>query len=345
MDFQVRRDDLRVTRDAPLTPPGELAPGEVRVRLVRFSYTANNLTYGAMGEALRYWSFFPAADGWGRIPVWGDAEVVASAADGVIAGDRFFGYYAPCSESVLTVRTTRRGVVEISPHRTELPPVYNQYVRVDDDDELRVVFQPLFGTAFFIDDQLAEEASADRVLLGSASSKTAYATAHLLSERADGPEVVGLTSAGNAGFVRSLGFYDAVVEYGQELPGGDAVFVDMSGSARLRRDVHEAYGERLQASIAVGFTHWQDRPAGGEDLPGPAPRFFFAPERVVKRSGDWGGAELGRRVDEAMQRFLAAIEGKVAIEHGTGYEDLRRVHLAFADGTADPRAAHVLTAA
>ena len=49
------------------------------------------------------------------------------------------------------------------------------------------------------------------MLLSSASSKTAYGLAHLVHAR--GIKVIGLTSAGNADFVKSLGCYDEVVTY------------------------------------------------------------------------------------------------------------------------------------
>lgn len=29
-----------------------------------------------MGDAVRYWEFFPADEPWGQIPVWGFAELV-----------------------------------------------------------------------------------------------------------------------------------------------------------------------------------------------------------------------------------------------------------------------------
>ena len=49
-------------------------------------------------------------------------------------------------------------------------------------------------------------------MLSSASSKTAYGLAHLLHRR-DGIKVIGLTSASNVAFVKSLGCYDEVVTY------------------------------------------------------------------------------------------------------------------------------------
>ena len=69
MDVEVRRDDPRQTR--------VVEGGEGNVRITRFALTANNVTYGVMGDSLSYWTFFPASEeGWGRVPVWGLGEIV-----------------------------------------------------------------------------------------------------------------------------------------------------------------------------------------------------------------------------------------------------------------------------
>ncbi len=72
---QVRQGQLATTRlvEAADTP---LADGQVRVRVDRFAFTSNNITYAAFGQAMQYWQFYPVppdADGtaWGCIPVWG----------------------------------------------------------------------------------------------------------------------------------------------------------------------------------------------------------------------------------------------------------------------------------
>ena len=78
MEVEVNRTDLhrvRVHEQAPVP----LAPGEARLRVLRFGLSSNNVTYAVFGDALQYWSFFPPADGgteWGRVPVWGFGEVV-----------------------------------------------------------------------------------------------------------------------------------------------------------------------------------------------------------------------------------------------------------------------------
>ena len=63
-----------------------LEPGEVRLAVDAFALTANNVTYAAIGDLLQYWSFFPAPDRWGRVPVWGYADVVESTLDDVPVG-------------------------------------------------------------------------------------------------------------------------------------------------------------------------------------------------------------------------------------------------------------------
>ena len=60
----------------------EINEDEILLKIERFSFTANNVTYGVAGDTIGYWQFFPAIDNpdnsWGCIPVWGFAEVVMS---------------------------------------------------------------------------------------------------------------------------------------------------------------------------------------------------------------------------------------------------------------------------
>ncbi len=95
-DFLVKRDDLRECRIADSAAP-ELEPGQALLRVDTFGLTANNVTYAVFGETMSYWDFFPAEDGWGRVPMWGFAEVERSEAEGVEPGTRLFGYLPPSS--------------------------------------------------------------------------------------------------------------------------------------------------------------------------------------------------------------------------------------------------------
>ena len=75
--------------------------------------------------------------------------------------------------------------------------------------------------------------------------------------------------------------------------------------------------------MAVGAAHWEELGAGGEgELPGPAPTFFFAPDRVVKRSKDWGPDGLEPRVAEAWHPFCEWIGGWLEVIPGQGFEAL-----------------------
>ena len=67
-DFLVRKDDLRTCRIEASDETPSIEPGEALLRVDTFGLTANNVTYAVMGEAMSYWNFFPAADGWGRVP-------------------------------------------------------------------------------------------------------------------------------------------------------------------------------------------------------------------------------------------------------------------------------------
>ena len=133
--MEVSRDDLHNVRWVD-EPQAALEDGQARLRVDQFAVTSNNVTYAVFGDAMRYWNFFPAAEGWGRVPVWGFAEVESSRADGVAEGDRYYGYFPVASH--LTVSPSRvrdTGFVDAAAHRAALPPVYNQYQRVAADPE------------------------------------------------------------------------------------------------------------------------------------------------------------------------------------------------------------------
>src|SRR3954454_21774604 len=120
-DFLVRRDDLRTTRVDDDVDEAPLNDGEARLRVERFGFTANNVTYAAFGEQMGYWRFFPAEDGWGRIPVWGFGAVVESQAPGIDPGDRFYGYFPMASTATLRPQPTASGFEDAAGHRASLP--------------------------------------------------------------------------------------------------------------------------------------------------------------------------------------------------------------------------------
>jgi hypothetical protein len=358
VDFIVDRKDLRRTDFVP-GRQGDgtaLEDGQVLVRIDRFAFTANNITYGVVGDAIHYWDFFPAPEGWGRIPVWGFGDVVRSRHPAVPAGERLFGYLPMSTHVVLQAdHVTPRDLIDASPHRASLPPFYNQYTRVAADPSYTAtheghiaLFRPLFATGFLLDDFLAENAffGARSVILSSASSKTALSLAFLLSQnRREQCEVVGLTSPANVDFVERTGYYGAVRPY-HEIRALTAdtpsVFVDFAGSPAFASAVHERFGDNLRYSSRVGITHWEDRARPGP-LPGPASVFFFAPEQARKRLQDLGAAEFHRRLGTSMRQFLGSAAAWLRIVEDRGRTRVESVYRDMLEGKTDPAVGHIVS--
>jgi hypothetical protein len=243
---------LRVYKRVETALPA-LAEGEVLVAVDKFAFTSNNVTYAAFGDAMQYWDFFPAPEGFGRVPVWGFGDVVASANPALKVGERIYGYLPMSSHVILKADHIKpAGFVDVSAHRAHLAAVYNQYTRVAGDQSYdasheseQALLRPLFMTAFFIDDLIADNDffGAKAVVLTSASSKTALGVAYLLSQNRD-VEVIGLTSPGNSDFVKSTGYYDRVVHYDDiaSIPADlKVVFVDMAGNAKVISNLHNLF--------------------------------------------------------------------------------------------------------
>jgi hypothetical protein len=353
VDFLVARDDLHNCRFDDLQA-AELAAGQAMLRVERFGLTSNNITYAKFGDAMSYWKFFDAPEGWGRVPVWGFAEVSDSRADELAAGTRVYGYLAPSSELVVTpAGIGQQGFIDASAHRAELPAAYNGYTRVDADpiyDERsepeQMLLRPLFFTSYLIDDFLddAQFFGASAVVLSSASSKTASALAFLLSRR-DGVAVIGLSGARGAEFARDLGVYDEVLTYDEidSLGSDRAVYVDMAGDAQVRTAVHAHLGSALVHSAVVGATHHDRMGDVPDSLPGPRPTFFFAPDRVAKRTADWGREGFEQRIAEAWRPYLQWCDGWLTVIEGQGPEAVKDAYLDLLDGRIDPAKAHVLS--
>lgn len=350
-DLLVSRQDLRECRVAE-TPRPALEPGQALLRVDSFGMTANNVTYAVWGDAMSYWRFFPAPEGWGRLPVWGFAGVVESEAEVLRPGGRVFGFLPASHHLVVQPEgVSAAAFLNAAPHLRDLSSAYHGYLFTEHDpfydarhEDLQVLLRPLFFTSFLIDDLLGgDHSGAGTLVLSSASSKTAIATAFLAARR-KGLEVAGLTSARNVEFVRGLGVYDAVLPYEEleSLEASSATFVDVAGDGELRARVHRHLEDRLESSLHLGATHW-DRLAGGPgETPGPEPRFFFAPEQVMKRAADWGGEDLVRRVAEAWAPFAEWTAGWLEVSRSAGLEGAREAYLEVLAGGVPPDRAHVV---
>lgn len=353
---EVQKTDLANTRLVPLVDRSTVSLGDQQVLLQidKFALTANNITYGVAGDMIGYWQFFPAEEGWGRIPVWGIATVLNSEAEGIEPGQRYYGYFPMSSYLVVDAgRVNARGFVDAVEHRASLPPVYNQYSRVTPEngypagfDNHQMIYRPLFTTSFVIDDFLFDNDffGAKTVILSSASSKTAFGTAYQFKQR-DGLNVIGLTSPGNKAFVEAMGLYDSVIGY-DEISTLDSsepvVFVDMAGNRSVLEQLHQHYKDNMACSCGVGITHWEDRDgAAPANLPGAKPTMFFAPSQIQKRTQEWGAEAFQGRLAEAWNRFLGDVDDWVNINERVGEEDMIATYLQVLRG-ASPDQSYVV---
>jgi Protein of unknown function (DUF2855) len=358
--IDIDRDDVSKATVVPETLPSPAA-GQVLVAIDSYAMTANNVTYavfgkpsGLFGNDQGYWDFFAERDVPGRLPVWGFATVVESATDGISAGDRFYGYFPMASHALLTAdRISPGGFTDVTPRRTTLPPIYNQYSRMlalgdykSEHHDYWPVFRPLFLTGWLIADQFDDEGDydAEQVLVASASSKTAIGFAHAMQQRSGRPQVVGLTSKANASALGRLGIYDSVIAYDDislldaEMP---SALVDMAGNGAVTRAVHSHFGENLTKSIIVGKSHW-DAAAEMGALPGPEREGFFAPGRSQKRVADWGPKGFAERMAVAWLGFMEVAPNIASIDKRSGAGAALSAYQEVLAGKADPKMGIIL---
>ncbi|MBM7061270.1 DUF2855 family protein [Pseudomonas sp. UL073] len=295
------------------------AAGEIILRVERLALTTNNITYAAFGEAMQYWGFFPSGlEGWGHMPAWGYADVIASTVEGVAVGERFYGYF-PIANYVWMQpeRVTDRGFYDGAAHRRELTSAYNQYTRCSWDtyyrphtEDLQILLKPLFLTSAMLADFLRDNAffGARRLIVSSASSKTAFGTAVCLQD-APGVQLIGLTAAGNRAFVERLGCYQQVVGYDEleQLSSDEpTLYVDFSSNLELRERVHRHFGASLVYSCLAGSAQSAEVP-NFEVAMGPRPQLFFAPVQLRKRNAEWGPQEVSRYIGDGLVRFYGQV--------------------------------------
>ncbi|MBR0691735.1 DUF2855 family protein [Bradyrhizobium lablabi] len=358
-DFIVLRDDLQQCKviETQLPDAATLPPDTLLVKVTRFALTANNITYAVVGDQLKYWELFPAPEGYGNIPVWGFGEVIASMHPGVAVGEMLFGYFPMATHLVIEATdVSKRGLRDGAAHRQSVAPVYNAYARVSVDPafagrqgDYQALLRPLFMLSFLVDDFLAEQdfCGARSILLSSASSKTAFGLAHLVHTQRPGIRVVGLTSAGNVDFVKSLGCYDEIVTYDRitSLPATEPVaYVDMAGSSSLRETLHRHFGAQMKYSGQIGLTHRGRRP-DEPALPGAKPTRFFAPDQIRKRAKEWGPGGVEQRFGAAWAEFAPRLPAWLEVIERRGPAAVREAYLDTLNGRIPPNQGLILSLA
>ncbi|KAJ3253639.1 hypothetical protein HK103_000427 [Boothiomyces macroporosus] len=340
-------DQVRI-QTQPLPP---LAPEHVLIRIEIFGLTANNITYIALGKSLQYFDFFPAdsADE-AKAPVWGIGVIEQSNSPLLKKGERIYGYY-PIAKYIsfkpVSIKNNFFYVI-----RDQLPrdrAVYNQYFRANGDpeyiknnEELMLLFRPLWTTSFFLHDFLVANGffDAKKVVISSASSKTGYSFALLLKD--NDFEVIGLTSKSNVEFVTSLNFYDKVVRYDDisELPTDEPiVYCDFAGSDSLNRTIHNHFGPKLQKQVVAGMSHVSEANSKfGDDKS----ITFFAPEWIKVRKPKVGDNIVERR-EKAWNYFIETIVPHVNLKYVNGAKDVVKVYHKMLKGQSTPDEGYILS--
>ena len=326
--------------------------GQILCKVDRVALTANNITYAVIGDAFKYWEFFPSnEDGQGVVPVWGFADVVASNHAEISVGERLYGYWPLAGYLLIEAdKVSPNGLKDVAAHRQPLNGIYNRYNRVANDpgfapelEAMNALLRPMFSTSFLLDDYLWESVpSAKTFIISSASSKTGYGTAYLLHTKRENRgdyEIVGCTSAKNVEFVKSLGIYDHVLSYAEvdQLPNRDssAAYADFSGNASLRKKIHHHYGDQLIKDVVIGVTDWTKQ-GGAKGLPGAAAEVFFAPSQMQKRQQEWGIGQFVRRLGSDFASFIELAATHTQVETLSDLQRLPQLWADMAKGDVDP---------
>lgn len=353
--LEVSKQNIREHRLASqkllVSPSGNQA----LLKVERFAMTANNITYAMIGEAYRYWEVFPAPEGWGRVPCWGIAEVAESDIEGLSIGDRFFGYLPMATELVIQPeQVTDTGFVDASSHRAHMAPLYNQYLRVSEQngfisgfEDHHILYAGLFNTGFLLYHTFTEQQfkGADALGLISASSKTALGLAAEMKRNSCPTPIIGFTSAKNKAFVESLNLYDQVFSY-DEIANCDATqklaVADFSGNPDLVKSLRQHYADNLVWNMGVGLTHWE-QPQAFDELPtDPTMEQFFAPDVIVDLQNRWGIAAYNQQLGQAWQAFASQVDQWIEITHLENSEGLTKAYELLLDGAPPNKALVVL---
>ncbi len=344
----IHKEQLQKTDLQTLATP-EISQGDLLLKITRFAFTTNNLTYAVMGFRLRYWEFFPAPAPYGIIPVWGYAEVVESQHEAFQEGELLYGYF-PTSEylKVTPARVTDIGFVDSASHRQDLPPIYNYYYRTAADLSYQEevadyipILRPLFTTGFLSYYFLKEAhfKGIEQIFLTSASSKTALGLAYMLHQNQgeDQKKIIGLTSPRNVDFVQATGYYDQVIAYEDieaQLEKENTLGVDFAGNTDLLTQIDQFLGDQLSFISLIGLSDWQS-PKAFQSLEKAS--FFFAPDQARQLFKEWGEAKAHQAIASAMLQFIQDMQKVMKIALVNDPEKLQQLYLDMLGGKVDPR--------
>ena len=245
--------------------------GQVLVHVSKLVVTANTVTYALAGKMppLKYFDHFPlpedAPDSVAMCPCWGTGIVISSKCGAVKTGTRIHGYFPFAPTVVLTpsdVKDTE--FMDAAKHRSHLLPPYKTYYTHEApqykglsyaEEDYHMATGVLFTTGWAMAQVAAvHPKKPTALLLTSASSRTSRAAAFAAQFHELPMEIIGLTSAANYEYTRSLGIYDIVVEYGQveTLTKQPVAIQDVAGSSTVREDIYRHFGSDIVYCGSVG---------------------------------------------------------------------------------------------
>ncbi|KAF8319458.1 hypothetical protein DL93DRAFT_2053669 [Clavulina sp. PMI_390] len=261
----------------------QLKENQVILQVDKFGFSANNVTYGLLGEHphFRYFDFFPAPKTsltspktHAVLPVWGYGTVIASSHPSLHVGQRVSGYLSMSSYCLLqldpprarpsgkssieyTVNVALNGMPEDRRPYRQLTFCETDFMWTPEREDEMMLYLPLFWTSYWMEDSLNQKAYRDArtIVISSASSKTAFLVTYRIQKRREAAfasgktfrpiKVVGLTSRSNLSFTRKLGFYDQVFAYDE-----------VANITKVSRDIRECLyidvsgNESLNANVA-----------------------------------------------------------------------------------------------
>lgn len=353
--FEVQKDQWTNTRVVSETFDSHLGPDQVLLKVDRFALTSNNITYCLAGDTLGYWGFFPATEGFGRIPAMGYSDVIASKHPDIKVGDRYWGFYPMSNYLIVQAgNISKSGFADVSPHRLPYAPIYSQfnntkanpfYEEAREDHDL--LLRGLFLTSWLVEDFMFDNNyfGAESYVITCASSKTSIALAFAVKQRG-GKKTIGMTSESNVEFCKDLDCYDVIITYDQaeSLDSSEAIIiVDMAGNFNAMKTLHEHFQENVKYSCKVGATHISALDGDVNALPGATPTFFFAPAQVEKRNQEWGSGKVQKLIGQALKDFQKFSDQWMRVSRGSGTEAIGQTYNKVLSGKASPKEGFILS--
>eukprot|EP01111_Echinosteliopsis_oligospora_P017412 TRINITY_DN7523_c0_g1_i1.p1 TRINITY_DN7523_c0_g1~~TRINITY_DN7523_c0_g1_i1.p1 ORF type:complete len:388 (-),score=99.03 TRINITY_DN7523_c0_g1_i1:50-1213(-) len=346
------------------SPLPHLKPEQVLIRVEKFGFSTNNITYAALGNHphFRYFEFFPIpadtekklSESHGNVPVWGFGTIFQSTHPSLKVGERIYGYYPIAKYVWLPVSPNHIVPDCFFASRDHLPKdrkPYNQYYRCQNDsmyvkekEDYIMLYRPLFWTSFWCDDwlDLNKYFGGKTVVISSASSKTSFCLGYLLQKsnaiNKSSLRVVGLTSPSNVSFSKSLGIYDEIYTYDDlkkiDVNNGPFVYIDVTGNPKLYASLIDHLGQtRICKAVSLGMTQPN---AATEGLGFRGMEMFFTPEWMKKRREISSVSDITKKMTRAWSWLMTDCNKWVKMRQVVGEEEVEKEYIEVAKGKMDP---------